>query len=370
MRRIFLTILLLIFITPNICLADDDLLFEELEPFSYPIQSTSSDNSISTYSNNIVVFDRKTKLVLFDKNYNEKVPMASTTKIMTCILALENLDYKKNPVYSISESAASATGSTLGLKYNNTISLEDLLYGLMLRSGNDCAILLAEIISENIDNFSKLMNDKASSLGLKNSNFITPHGLDDKNHYSTAYDLAILTDYALQNDTFRKIVSTKSKTIVLNGTSTNINNTNELLGNFDGIYGVKTGFTFGAGRCLISAYKNDTFDIIIVVLGANSKSIRAKDTKTVINYINKNFKYINLENVIKESFELSKKDIYKLITLEKTTDIPEFYLDEPSNYNFPIKLDGKQVFNTKLYLTPKLSNKTKKDSIIRKSCFI
>ncbi len=364
MKRIFLIFILTIFLTPTLSFCDDNLLLEELEPFLYTDQEVSSDEDIITYSKNIVVFDRNSKRILFDKNSTEKIPIASTTKILTCIIALETLDFNKNPIYTISQNAASATGSTLGLKYNKTISLQDLLYGLMLRSGNDCAILLAEIISGDINSFSLLMNQKAKELNLTDSNFTTPHGLDQENHYSTAYDLAILTDYALNNPIFKQIVSSKEKNIVLNGIPTTINNTNELLGNYDGIYGVKTGFTFNAGRCLISAYKNSDFDLIIAVLGANSKSIRSKDTKTLINYINSNFKNLDFQNIIETSFNYSIKNIHNSLILNKTQTTPNFHLEKLSNYTIPINLNGKQIFKTKTYITPVLSYKTPKNSVV------
>lgn len=364
MKRIFLLFILTVFLTPTLSYCDDNLLLEELEPFSLYNEPVSSTEDVITYSKNIIVFDRNSKTILFDKNSKEKVPIASTTKILTCIIALETLDFNKNPIYVISQTAASASGSTLGLKYNKTISLEDLLYGLMLRSGNDCAILLAEIISGDIDSFSILMNQKAQKLNLLNSNFTSPHGLDDENHYSTAYDLAILTDYALNNPIFQKIVSCKEKTIVLNGISTTITNTNELLNNYDGIYGVKTGFTFNAGRCLISAYKNNEFDLIIAVLGANSKSIRSKDTKTLIQYINSNFKNLDFENIINDSFTYSLNNIKNTLILKKTLTLPKFHLEKLSNYIIPINLNGKQIFKTKTYITPILSNKTQKNNTV------
>ena len=166
----------------------------------YTVSFSVSEKEISTNSKNIIVLDRKTLSVLYEKNAYEKVPMASTTKIMTCILVLENGNL--NDIVTVSKNSAKVSGSTLGLKENMKISVNDLLYGLMLRSGNDCAIALAEYISGNVENFSNVMNKKSSELNLQNTHFVTPHGLDDPNHYTTAYDLAILTNYALQNETF------------------------------------------------------------------------------------------------------------------------------------------------------------------------
>ena len=283
MKKIIICFFILIIFINTYSFADDIGDSEEIEePLSFEVSSSSTSEPV-TYSKNIIVIDRKTLLPLYEKNAYDKVAMASTTKIMTCIIALEHCSLDET--ITVSKNAATVHGSTLGLHSNTQISMNDLLYGLMLRSGNDCAISVAEHISGSVENFSKLMNEKAQNLNLKNTNFVTPHGLDDPNHYTTAFDLAILTNYALNNQKFKDIVSTKNYTITLNGISTNITNTNELLGNVSGVYGVKTGFTFEAGRCLVSSCKRDNLDIIIVVLGADTKKIRTSDSSKLINYI-------------------------------------------------------------------------------------
>lgn len=262
----------ILLILPN-CFADD-ISQEDFENFEFSEVSTISNEEPVTNSKHIIVIDRKNHSVLYEKNAYEKTAMASTTKIMTCILALENLNL--NQLVSISENSAKIHGSTLGLHTDDKITIENLLYGLMLRSGNDCAIQIAEEISGSVENFAILMNSKAQSLNLKNTNFVTPNGLDNENHYTSAYDLAILTDYALKNEIFRKIVATKNYTISINGIPRDISNTNELLGNLEGVYGVKTGFTFNAGRCLVSSCKRGEMDIIVVVLGADTKKSEQK----------------------------------------------------------------------------------------------
>ena len=160
--------------------------------------------------------------------------------------------------------------------------------------GNDCAVAISEHISGSVEEFSKLMNAKAQQLGLIHTHFVTPHGLDDPNHYTTAYELALLTNYALKNEKFREIVGTKTTTISIGDYSRTISNTNELLSNFEGVYGVKTGFTFNAGRCLVSSCNRNGMDIIVVVLGADTKNFRTSDSIKVINYIYDNFKYIDI----------------------------------------------------------------------------
>lgn len=152
------------------------------------------------------------------------------------------------------------------------------------------------------------MNAKAKELNLSNTNFVTPHGLDNENHYTTAYELAIMADYGLKNKTFRSIVGTKNITININRKPRNLNNTNELLGSVSGVYGVKTGFTNGANRCLVSSCKRDNLDIITVVLGADTKKFRTQDSLKLINYAMNNYKDINVEKQINEEFEKWKKE--------------------------------------------------------------
>lgn len=315
---------------------------------------------IETNSKNIIVLDRKTLSILYEKSPFQKVPMASTTKIMTCIIAIEKS--KLDDIITVSKNASKVQGSTLGLKENMKISMNDLLYGLMLKSGNDCAIAIAEYLSESVESFADLMNKKAKELNLLNTHFVSPHGLDDQNHYTSAYDLAILTNYALNNEIFKKIVSTKTHTIYLNNSPKEISNTNELLGNLTGVYGVKTGFTFGAGRCLVSACKREALDIIVVVLGADTKKIRTQDSFNLINYIFKNYKYINLENTIKTEFNNYLKYLNNFIILEKTKTIPKLKLKKLKNYDFPLNINITNNFQSKLYLINKFSSDISKDS--------
>ena len=185
--------------------------FEDFE-IQEVIQTVSSVSNLpDTSSKHIIAIDRDSKRILYEKDGFTQTPMASTTKILTAIIAIENCNLDE-PVL-VSTEAAKINGSTLGINTNSEISLKDLLYGLMLRSGNDCAIAIAEHVGGSIEGFSYIMNKKAKDLGLKNSNFTSPHGLDDDNHYTTAYELALITDYALKNETFRNIVGTK-ETIV------------------------------------------------------------------------------------------------------------------------------------------------------------
>ena len=178
----------------------------------------------------------------------------------------------------------------------------------MLCSGNDAAVALAEECSGSISDFCILMNDKAKTLGLTNSHFESPHGLDSDEHYTTAYELAILSDYALNNKVFFDIVGTKNYTVTINGSPKNISNTNELLVNLNGVYGIKTGFTNGANRCLVTACKRDDMDIICVVLGCDTKKFRTKDSIRLIEYTFKKYEYVNIKEKIDNEFENWKQN--------------------------------------------------------------
>jgi len=179
---------------------------------------------------------------IYEKNAFTKKPMASTTKVMTAIIAIENNEL--NDIVKVSKKAANTGGSSVHLKQGQEIKLEELLYGLMIASGNDAAVAIAEHTAGSVEEFAKLMNAKAIELGAFNTNFVTPHGLDADGHYSTAYDMAIITRYALKNPTIAKLVSTQSKYMTfLDGTGRSLNNTNALLSSYAGANGVKTGIT-------------------------------------------------------------------------------------------------------------------------------
>ena len=294
-------LVLLFFFIPCLTYADDELL-EENVFFENAFISTSSNQSDEPIINarHAVVFDRNSKTFIYGKKGTDKCKMASTTKIMTAIVVIENSNL--NDIVTISSKSALTGGSRLGLSKNDKISVKHLLYGLLLKSGNDAAVALAEHVGGTLENFAFMMNNKAKLLNLSNTNFVTPHGLDDDNHYTTAIDLAILSDYALKNDFFAKIVKTKSYTVSINNISKTISNTNELLGNFEGIYGIKTGFTNGANRCLITSCKRGNLDFICIVLGCDTKKDRTRDSLKLLNYAFNNFSLVNVEKIIKNEF--------------------------------------------------------------------
>lgn len=217
-----------------------------------------------------IVMDVNTGRVLYSYNSDVKLPMASTTKIMTVLLAIEK--GKIDDIVNVSRRAATEEGSSIYLKEGEQIKLEDLLYGIMLRSGNDAAVAVAEHLCGSVENFVELMNKKAKSIGVNNTNFSNPHGLPDDNHYTTAYDLALITCYALKNESFRKIVKTQRKSISgPPGVSWNraFLNKNKMLWQYDGGDGVKTGYTKKAGRCLVSSATKNGWQLVSVVLNCS-----------------------------------------------------------------------------------------------------
>ena len=284
-----------------------------------------------------VIYDRKTKEIIWGKNENEKKAMASTTKIMTAIVVLEKGNL--SDVVTISKKAANTGGSRLKINTTDKISVLDLLYGLMLRSGNDAAVALAEYVGGSIEGFAKLMNKKAIEIGLKNTHFVTPHGLDNIEHYTTAYELAVLTDYAMQNEKFSKIVNTKNTTISINGVARNIYNTNELLGTLNGVNGVKTGFTNNAGRCLVTSCTRNGNQIITVVLGCDAKKYRTSDSIKLIEYAFKNYTRVNIEEKVKIEFEKWKQINGKRIYISKgeKSDV-NLELKEITKKEIPVKI--------------------------------
>ena len=360
---VFSLIFSILLINNNYVLADDEIDNVDINGIEDVIETASEATSEPKINSRYaVVIDRNSKAILYGKNENMKTKMASTTKIMTSLIVIENTNL--NNIVEISGKAAGTGGSRLKIKKGDKITVKDLLYGLMLRSGNDAAVALAEYVAGSIENFATLMNQKAKEIGLENTNFVTPHGLDKDEHYTTPYELAILTNYALKNEVFLSIVKTKTCNITINGYSRTISNTNELLGYLNGVYGVKTGFTNGAGRCLVTAIKREDLDVICVVLGADTKKIRTTDSIKLIEYCFANFQNINIKTKIEEEFE-SWKNINKgRINIEKgIKNRINLNLEEYNLESYPIKNNTenkiKIEINANLNLQAPVSKNTK-----------
>ncbi len=330
-KKIIILVLLIVMVNNFFVYADDEneLLNEPIieENDKKEIEAAASSNIKPTInSRRYAIYDRLSGRCIYGKDENKQTAMASTTKIMTAIIVVENC--KLEDIVTITAKAAGTGGSTLGINKDDKITVNDLLYGLMLRSGNDAAVALAIHTAGSVEEFANMMNQKAKQLNLKNTHFVTPHGLDNEEHYTTAYELAKITDYALKNKTIAKIVATKSTTIYINEMPRQINNTNELLGNVEGVYGVKTGFTNNAGRCLVTSVKRGDMDLIVVVLGADTRKDRAKDSMKLIEYAFKKYRVINVEEIINKEFELWKQINENRIYIDKGTTNVELELED------------------------------------------
>ena len=213
-----------------------------------------------------IVINADTGEVIFEQNANTCLPMASTTKIMTALLLCESGDLDET--LTVTDKMVRVEGSSMGLLAGDTVSKRDLLYGMMLASGNDAANVTAYLLGGTVDGFVRLMNQKATVLGLKNTHFDTPSGLDGDTHYTTALDLAILTRYALKNPEFAAAASSRSATLCYGNPPyrRTLTNHNKMLKNYEGCIGVKTGFTKKSGRCLVTAAKRQGETVIAVTL--------------------------------------------------------------------------------------------------------
>ena len=244
-----------------------------------------------------IVLEQNTGRVLWEKNSKEKLKIASITKILTAIVVVENTDLDSKVV--ISKKAALTGGSTVGLISGKEVTVKSLLYGLLLKSGNDCAVALAEYVGGNVDEFVKMMNRKAYEIGAKDTHCTNPHGLDTEDNYSTAYDIAKITCYAKNIEVLSKIMNTESITVDFGNTSKFLANTNRLLFTYEYCNGGKTGYTAIANRCLVATAKKDNLEVVAVILGANTTDIRFKEGKELLKYAIENYIMVDTENMTK-----------------------------------------------------------------------
>jgi len=271
------------------------------------------------------VIEKDSSRVLYSKNMDEKLPMASTTKVVTAITVLQNCKDLEE-IIEVDSSAVGVEGTSIYLRAGEQIKVKDLLYGLMLRSGNDAATALACHVGGSVEGFANLMNELALKIGAKNSNFTNPHGLDDKNHYTTAYDLALISAYALNNPIFEEIVSTKTHIVEQTNKSDKryLTNKNKLLSSLEGCCGVKTGFTSKAGRCLVSSAKRNGTTIVCVVLNCGPMF---EESASLINSAFSEFK--NTKIIDKD------KEIYNEYIIDETAG--RLYLYTNEDFYYPLK---------------------------------
>lgn len=335
----------------------------------------AEESSLNVDSPVALLMDLKTGKILYEKDIDKKVYPASLTKIMTAIIVLENCDL--NDIATVSYDAVMTLSSgyvTANLQVGEELTIEQLLYVLMVGSSNDAAIVLAENMSGSVENFAEIMNEKAKEIGCTSTNFVNPNGAHDENHYSTARDLSLIAKYAMQNETFRNIVNTTSYKLPITNkydkedrlfTTTNsllMLNNNDRADNYYYKYatGIKTGFTTPAGNCLIASANKGDLELLTVVLGAGQTkdglSSRYIDTKKMFEYGYSNYtlrqvlksgdvvQTVNINNATRETKKLDaviENDVSVLIKMENRNEtlLPETHMNE--NLKAPIKKGDK-----------------------------
>ena len=233
-----------------------------------PVSARGEELAVSARS--AVLLSGESGAVLWEKNPRERLPMASTTKIMTALLTLEEAERAGDPAVDITEEMAAVEGSSMGLQAGDRLTLTNLAAGMLLASGNDAANAAALFLDGSQESFARRMNSRAEEIGMEDTHFVTPSGLDAEGHFSTAYDLALLAREALENEAFAKLAASPrcEVTFIEPAHTATYENHNKLLGLYEGCVGVKTGYTKKAGRCLVSAARREGVTLIAVTLDA------------------------------------------------------------------------------------------------------
>ena len=314
----------------------------------------------------VVLMDMDSLNVIYGENMHDVRSVASISKIMTAILAIENSDV--NSTVTIGEEITKAYGSGIYIKQGEEITLESLLYGLMLRSGNDAALAIANYVGGDIDNFVEMMNEKAVEIGMKNTTFNNPHGLDKNGgNLSTAYDMALLTSYAMQNENYRKIVSTKKYTLRTNMNYYSWINKHKLLHSHNYITGGKTGFTDIAKRTLVTTASKDNINLVVVTLNDGNDFVDHINLfeEAFTNYSNYNILKKGEIEIIDENYYTDKLYInndfnYSLNNNEQNNVLLNFKLEKKKNYNnndevgiVEVLINNQKVHEEKIYVEKK-----------------
>ncbi len=300
---------------------------------AFPLHvSASSPPDVSAKSAVLMVAD--TGEVVFEKNADERRSMASTTKIMTALLTIECATPQRMVITT--PEMVNVEGTSMGLLAGDKVTFNDLVYGMLLASGNDAANTAAISIDGSIERFAVRMNKKAAQIGMKNTFFVTPSGLDNENHYSTAYDMALLACYALKNPDFREACSCVSAKLCYGNKPyvRYLSNHNKLLKTYDGAIGIKTGFTKKSGRCLVSAAERNGVTLVCVTLSASDDW---NDHKKLLDF--------GFENISFKSIECNLPDIHILggesselsLSLSKPINVPVFSDAADVSLSFKLK---------------------------------
>lgn len=298
---------------------------------------------LTQYSASAILIEPTTNKIIYELNIHERRAPASMTKLMTLLLTMEALDDERvhlNDAVTISKNASDMGGSQVFLEENSSIKLEELIKSVALASGNDAAVAIAEYIGGSLEEFINMMNEKVQELGLKNTNFVNVHGLDAENHYSSAYDMAMIAKELLKHPQILNYTSLYEDYLNKpDGTKFWLVNTNKLVRFYEGVDGLKTGYTKPAGYCLTSTAKKNNIRFITVVMGADTSEHRSADTTSLLNYA---FNTYKLNTIIKKNKEVGTIEILKgqknktsLITLEGATDLLK--QNEKKEYHYKIE---------------------------------
>ena len=311
------------------------------------------DASAAARGSSYAVIEAGSLRLLKGENVSARLPMASTTKAMTALVVIENTP-DLNAVVTVPDIAVGVEGSSIYLRKGEHLTVKELLYGLMLRSGNDAAVTLAVNTSGSVEAFADKMNEKARSLGLTDTNFVNPHGLSAKDHYTSAYDLAVIAATALRNPVFREIVSTKFITVESRdgGETRYFANKNKILYNYEGATGVKTGYTTEAGRCLIASSVRNGMEVVAVALNHYNYFDLCS---SLMDYAHENYV---LEKV------LDKDTVYAEVKVKKNYRVKSAELYVTNSYSYPVKKDGSEKLRSETEAVSEITAPHSKDTAL------
>ena len=314
--------------------------------FFVVITNTFAMENLAPNSKSAILLETSTGKIIYENNANEKLPPASMTKIMSMLLIMEAIDSGKLSLEDdvlISENAADMGGSQVFIEAGETYKVKDLLKGIAIASGNDAVVAMAEKVGGTVENFVKMMNDKVKQLGLKNTVFINPHGLDAEGHYSSAYDMAMIAKELLKHEKILEFTSIYEDYLQKpDGSSTWLVNTNRLVRFYDGVDGLKTGFTSTAKYCITTTAKKNNMRLVSVVMGVETSDLRSKDTTNLLNY---GFNTYKLDMIMKKNKILGNVKVEKGktdnidLTLKEDATLLKKINDQDVDYFVNLKVD-------------------------------
>lgn len=309
-----------------------------------PVMPVKAEEDLAKNSKSAILIEASTGKVLYEKNADEKMPPASMTKVMSMLLIMEAIDQGKlkySDDVMISENAAGMGGSQIFLQPNSKMKVEELLKGVAIASGNDAVVALAEKVAGSVDEFVRMMNEKAKSLGLNNTTFKNPHGLDAEGHITTARDMSVMARELIKHQDILKFTSIYEEYLKKeDGTSTWLVNTNKLVRFYEGVDGLKTGFTSSAGYCLTATATRGGMRLISVAMNSESPDKRSADTVSMLSY---GFNSYKLNTILTKDKELGKIKIARgkiehgtLVLKKDATELLKVTSDSPK-YQYNIK---------------------------------